>query len=232
MIHRTTTALQRCMLRILIAVLWTAGASGACGDALAQNAERIPCRPVSERTGEMGCWIISAEPIGELPAGALFWHLDTYPLRAAAEAAKGPHGTVVEALGEIWLFTIAEGGWRPTGGVRIAEIGPLGVRSDTKYTARYVESISLAGTDMGPAHRHAGPEAAYTQSGESCFETPEGRIVGRAGGEHVVVPGGRPMQFATTGSEKRRALALVLHDSTQPPSTRVLDWTPKGLCKS
>ena len=232
MIHRTTTALQRCMLRILIAVLWTAGASGACGDALAQNAERIPCRTVSERTGEMGCWIISAESIGELPAGPLLWHLDTYPLRAAAEAAKGPHGTVVEALGEIWLFTIAEGGWRPAGGVRIAEIGPLGVRSDTKYTARYVESISLAGTDMGPAHRHAGPEAAYTQSGESCFETPEGRMVGRAGGEHVVVPGGRPMQFATTGSEKRRALALVLHDSTQPPSTRVLDWTPKGLCKS
>ena len=89
MIHRTTTALQRCMLRILIAVLWTAGASGACGDALAQNAERIPCRPVSERTGEMGCWIISAEPIVELPAGPLFWHLDTYSTLTEAEAAKG-----------------------------------------------------------------------------------------------------------------------------------------------
>jgi hypothetical protein len=232
MIHMTTKAWQRCMLRTLATVLLTVGAAGTYGDALAQKAERIPCRPVSERTGEMGCWIISADPIGQLPQGPLFWHLDTYAMRAAAEAAKGPHGTVVEALGKIWLFTIAEGGWRPAGGVRIAEIGPLEVRSDTKYTARYVESISLAGTDMGPAHRHPGPEAAYTQSGESCFETPEGRMVGRAGGEHVIVPGGRPMQFATTGSEKRHALALVLHDSTQPSSTRVLDWTPKGLCKS
>jgi hypothetical protein len=48
------------------------------------------CKPVSERTGEVGCWIIAHEPIGQLNQSQMFWHLDVYPTRAAAEAAKGP----------------------------------------------------------------------------------------------------------------------------------------------
>jgi quercetin dioxygenase-like cupin family protein len=177
----------------------------------------------------MGCWIIAAEPLGQLPQGPVFWHLDTYPTRAAAEAAKGPSGTVVEGLEKIWLFTIAGAGWRPSGGVRVAEIGPLPVLSDTKYTAQYLESIVTPGV-TAPSHRHPGPEAWYTQSGEACFETPEGKAVGRAGGEYVIVPGGRPMHFTVTGSETRRALGLVLHDSTKPAGTPAPDWTPNGLC--
>jgi len=38
--------------------------------------------------------------------------LDTYATRATAEVAEGLRGTVVESLGKIWLFTIAEAGWR------------------------------------------------------------------------------------------------------------------------
>jgi hypothetical protein len=179
----------------------------------------------------MGCWIIAAEPLGKLSQGPLFWHLDTYSTRAAAEAAKGPGGTVVEGLGKIWLFTIAGGGWRSSGGVRVAEIGPLPVRSDTTYTAQYLESIVTPGV-TAPSHRHPGPEAWYTQSGEACFETPEGKAVARAGGDDVILQGERPMHFTVTGSETRRALGLVLHDSTKPAGTPAPDWTPKGLCKS
>jgi len=29
----------------------------------------------------------------------------------------------------------------------------------------------------------------------------------------------------------RRALVLILHDSTQPATIPASDWTPKGLCK-
>jgi hypothetical protein len=32
-------------------------------------------------------------------------------------------------------------------------------------------------------------------------------------------------------AETRRAIVLVLHDSSKPASTPVYDWTPKGLCK-
>lgn len=64
-----------------------------------------------------------------------------YPSRGAAEAAKGARGTVVESLGKIWLFTIAEGGWRPSTGERVAEIGPLPLKPEAKYTAQYMEAI-------------------------------------------------------------------------------------------
>src|SRR5574342_821943 len=78
-----------------------------------QTPPRRICLPVSERAGrDVGCWLIVAEPLGQLPRSEVFWHLDTYPTRAAAEAAKGPRGTVVEALGKVWLFTIAGAGWR------------------------------------------------------------------------------------------------------------------------
>ena len=63
----------------------------ACEETLAQI-----CRPVSERTGESGCWIIANEAIGQLPQQPIFWHLDTYPTRAQAETARGARGTVVE----------------------------------------------------------------------------------------------------------------------------------------
>ena len=66
--------------------------------AFAQPVAGGGCKPVSQRTGEVGCWIIAHESMGELTQAQIFWHLDVYPSRASAEAAKGPHGTVVESL--------------------------------------------------------------------------------------------------------------------------------------
>ena len=167
-------------------------------------------------------------PQGQLSPPTVFWHLDTYPTRTEAEAAKGPRGTVIEALGEIWLFTIGEAGWRPSGGVRVVEIGPLHVKSGEKYTARYREAIFNPGMRT-PVHRHPGPEAWYTTAGEVCLETPEGKTVGRAG-DSTIVPAGPPMQLTATGTEQRRSLVLILHETSQPSGFPVSDWTPKGLC--
>jgi quercetin dioxygenase-like cupin family protein len=188
------------------------------------------CRPVGERTGEVGCWIIANTELGQLPQSPIFWHLDTYPTRAQAERAKGPRGTVVESFGRGWLLTIDVAGWRPAGGARVAEIGPLPVSANAKYSAQYMEAVFTPGM-TAPAHRHSGPEAWYTLAGETCLETPQGKMVGRAGGSHVIVPGGPPMHLTATGTETRRAMVLILHDSTQPPTTPAPDWIPKGLCR-
>jgi quercetin dioxygenase-like cupin family protein len=81
-----------------------------------------------------------------------------------------------------------------------------------------MEAIFTPGM-TAPAHRHSGPEAWHTLAGETCLETPEGKMVGRAGGSHVIVPGGPPMHLTATGTETRRALVLILrfnaaaHDS-------------------
>jgi quercetin dioxygenase-like cupin family protein len=190
------------------------------------------CVPVSERAGrELGCFIMATQVVGQLGSRPVFWHLTSYPTRAAADTAKGSGGAVVESLGKVWLFTIAEAGWRPAGGEHVAEIGPLPVAPSVGYTAQYMEAIFRPGM-KSTVHRHSGPEAWYTLTGETCLETPEGTMVGRAGGQHVIVPGGPPMELTATGTELRRALVLILHDSAKAASSPAPDWTPKGLCKS
>ena len=191
------------------------------------------CVPASERAMEVGCYILVSDKLGELPAVPLYWHLDTYPSRAAAEAAKGAKGTVVEALGQAWLMTIAEAGWRASAGEHVAEIGPLMINTGTSYTAAYMEAIMFPGAETG-VHRHPGPEALYPLSGEECMETPEGKFVGVPERKPVIVPADMPHKLTITGTEKRRSLALVLHDSAQPWAIRTHDhgWTPKGLCKA
>jgi quercetin dioxygenase-like cupin family protein len=186
------------------------------------------CLPVAQRTGEVGCWIVASESIGQLPPSPMFWHLDKFSTRASAEASQASRGTVVQALGKVWLLTIAEEGWRPSGGEHVAEIGPLPINAGTKYVAQYMEAIMNPGMETR-LHRHPGPEAWYTEGGETCLETPLGKQVGRKGFD-VIVPGGQPMKLSVTGTEQRRSLVLVLHDASQPWMTMASDWTAKGLC--
>ena len=48
----------------------------------------------------------------------------------------------------------------------------------------------------------------------------------------VIVPGGPPMHLTATGSELRRALVLILHESSKPATSLAQDWKPKGLCRN
>ena len=95
------------------------------------------CKPAAERTGELGCWIIVHEAVGQMMERKTYGHLDTFLTPAAAEAAKGPHLTVVESSGKVCLLRIELKGWRPAGGERVAEIGPLPVKAGERYAARY-----------------------------------------------------------------------------------------------
>jgi hypothetical protein len=204
----------------------------SCGNSLAQGVAGAVCKPVSQRTQEVGCWIMADDPIGPHLKSLVFWHLDTYSTRAAAEADKGPRGQIVEALGKVWLMTIEDEKWRPTHGIRIAEIGPLSINAGEKYSAQYMEAIFTPGM-TAPAHLHAGPEAWYTVAGETCLESSDGRVqVGRAGGPPVIVPAGLSMHLTATGTEQRRAIVLILHETSKPATTQVHDWIPKGLCKN
>jgi quercetin dioxygenase-like cupin family protein len=190
------------------------------------------CVPVSERgTRELGCFITARELLADLPQVPLFWHLDIYSTRAAADAARGPRGTVVESLGKVWLFTIAEAGWRSMGGERVTEIGPLPLVTADQYAAVYMEGVFKPGM-ASEVHRHPGAEAWYTLTGEMCVETPAGKLVQRAGDPGVIVPGGQPMELVGTGTGVRRSLVLILQDASQPRSTHASDWTPTGLCKN
>ena len=123
------------MWTILSLAILSAGSPGA------QTAGT--CVPVSERAGrEFGCFITAREELGALPSqSALYWHLDTFPTLAAARAATGPRGTVVESIGRIWLFTIADADYRPRGGTRVARIGPLPLVRADRLAAVYMEGV-------------------------------------------------------------------------------------------
>jgi quercetin dioxygenase-like cupin family protein len=193
------------------------------------TAQSVRCMPVGARTSEVGCWILDHQSVGKLTSTQNYWHLDSYIPRKAAEDAKGPRGVVVESMGKVWLLSIEEAGWRAPGGEHVAQIGPLPITPGEEYSAQYMEAIFTPGMTSS-VHLHGGPEAWYTLAGETCLETPDGKQVGRAGGEDVIVPGGLPMHLTATGTEKRYSLVLILHETSKPAQTQVFDWKPTGIC--
>ena len=222
----------RMSLKLYVTALTVEIVALAISFACAKAAEPMAaghCKPVSRRTHEVGCWILADNPVGPAGRSQTFWHLDVYPSRAAAEAARSPRGTVVTAFRKVWLLTIEAADWRAAGGTHIATIGPLPVKAGTAYSAQFMEGDLDPGMTSA-VHKHSGPEAWYTLTGEACLETPRGAQKGRAGGPFMVVPGDVPMLLTATGKERRRAFALVLHESARPAITVVRDWQPKGLC--
>jgi quercetin dioxygenase-like cupin family protein len=200
------------------------------GTAAAQTQKLESCKPVVERTAPEGCWILASTPLGKLPERPIYWTLDVYPDRDAAKAAAGTGSTVLEALDRVWLLTVGDKPAPPLKGKRLSQIGPLPVKADEDYTAQYRESIMKPGA-VSKTHLHSGPEIFYTETGETCLETPSGKQVSRLGHD-VIVPEGEPMELVATGSEDRRGLVLVLHSSSKPHTTLVTDWHSTGLCKA
>ena len=191
--------------------------------------EHVGCVPVAERPhSKLGCFVIASQVLGKLASTPLYWHLYSYPTLAAANVARGHSGTVVETYDKTWLFTIAEAGWNASGGQRIARIGPLPINSANSYTAVYMAATFVPGM-KSRVHRHPGPEAWYVLAGEQCLETPGHKQVVRAG-ESGIVEQGPPMMLSGIGKAERRALVLILHDSSQPMTAPAGDWTPAGLC--
>jgi quercetin dioxygenase-like cupin family protein len=192
-----------------------------------------PCVPVEERAAKVfGCFITVRDVIGPVSSKSpVYWYLHTYPTLAAARAARGPRGTVVESLGRIWLFTIADADFRPIEGKRVARIGPLPIFHADQFAAVYMENVFEPGM-TSPVHSHPGVEALYTVDGSMCVETPSGRRDQRAGGPGVVVPGNTSMILNGTGKGIRRSIVLILQDATVPLETPVTDWTPVGLCRT
>jgi quercetin dioxygenase-like cupin family protein len=187
--------------------------------------------PVAQRTSDTGCYLTATMPLPQLPSVPVFWHVYSYPSKAAADAVeKPPTSIVVESLGTTWLFAIGDGEWHVAAGVRVARIGPLPVLPAKHYTARFMEAIFPPAQGLQTAvHHHSGPEAWYMVSGAQCLRTPNATTVLRSG-ESGFVEAGPPMMLTSIGSETRRSLVLVLHDSEQPWMTVTTNWRPVASC--
>ncbi len=188
------------------------------------------CIPVSERTTELGCFVHAEQVLRQLPRGPLYWHIDRFPTRSAANAAREKNGTVVEILGQVWLFTIAGKSWRSSAGDHIANVGPLELPVARSLMATYMEGNFKPGM-QSTVHRHPGTEAWFVLSGAQCLETPHGEQFGRPGAPPVIVPPGEPMLLTGVGTEQGHWLVLILMDATKPRGSPADDWTPRHTCE-
>jgi quercetin dioxygenase-like cupin family protein len=186
--------------------------------------------PASARAGQdVGCFILIERRIGSFDARPVYWHVTRLASHSEADSADARRSAVIDAFGSSWLLTIGDSAWRPRRGAQQAVIGPLPVMQGLAYSALYMEASMRPGMKSA-IHRHSGPEAWYTLSGQTCLETPDGAMTGRAGGPPVIVPGGPPMELTATGTGIRRSIVLILHDSSQPPTRMESQWKPRGLC--
>lgn len=189
----------------------------------------VSCKPASQKTGETGCWILGSQPAGT-SSRSVFWTIDVFPTRELAEHAKGSDGTVVASLGKVWLLTVGNKPELNSSARRVTQIGPLVLEAGRSYSAQFMEATLQPGM-VSKTHLHSGIEAFYTDSGETCLETPDGMQIGKSGVD-IVVPEGVPMELTAIGTEARRGLILVLHDASKPPTTLVDSWKSKKLCAS
>jgi quercetin dioxygenase-like cupin family protein len=233
LLRRANVSHNWCCIALFFIAGIAVGAENSVSDrpATPSNADprQVRCIPAAERAGrELGCFITDTTVLGKLPDEPQYWYLDTYATREAAEKAKGKHSTVVESYAKIWVFTISGQNWKASGGQRVARLGPLPLVGANSYTAQYMDATFVPGM-RSSVHRHSGPEAWYVLTGEQCLETPGHRTIVRAG-ESGIVPEGPPMILVGTGTAKRHALVLVLHDSSKPMTSLAPDWKPAELC--
>jgi quercetin dioxygenase-like cupin family protein len=233
LLRRASVSPICCRIALCFMVRVALGADTSISDqpVTSSNADlmHVRCVAAAERAGrELGCFITGSTVLGKLPDEPLYWYLDTYTTREAAEKAKGKYSTVVESYAKIWLFTINNLHWNASGGQRVARVGPLPLVGASSYTAIYMEATFIPGM-RSAVHRHSGPEAWYVLTGEQCLETPGHRMIVRAG-ESGIVPEGPPMMLVGTGTSKRQALVLVLHDSSKSMTSLAPDWKPEELC--
>jgi len=200
----------------------------------AHEHKNFQCLEDGLKSNEFGCLLLAKQQLARFPEGALFWHLSQFPTRKSAEAAKGPTGMVVEAEGQVWLFSFGPNGTKPKKGKFIATVGPLQLTSDKLAPAKSYEIVAYravmpAGTNTR-VHTHPGPEAWYILGGEQCLETPAGVMKGRKG-ESMFAPPTTPMRLSNNGSSTRSTLFIVIHDAAQPWSIPTTEWKPTGACE-
>lgn len=172
-----------------------------------------------ERRGELGCSIVESKSLPDGLKGPLYWHIDKFDSPDAARAAAGPASVAFEAAGTSWLMTIETQTADHHDGTHVTQVGPLQLPRAPKYAIQ-VNSSRFAPGMYSLAHQHSGVEAFYVIEGEQCLETPTQATILRKG-ETLAIPTGIPMRVVVTGSKPRHVLAIIVHDATQPATTRM-----------
>jgi quercetin dioxygenase-like cupin family protein len=77
-------------------------------------------------------------------------------------------------------------------------------------------------------HHHSGVEGIYVIEGQACYETPTRGLKGSKG-ETLMVGAGTPHRAVVMGSALRYVLAVIVHNASQPATTRMPEHPPTQL---
>jgi hypothetical protein len=181
--------------------------AGALVVALISEAQQaLVIRPLAERK------------VAELPSGELFWRIENFPSKEAAQAAAGNWSLVAEAAGKVWLFTLGSAGGSSPGASKVSEVGPIVRIVATQYLLRINEASGPPGS-VSPVHSHPGSEAFYVLTGEQSIRGALGTLVVKAGTPEPGHGASAAMQVSSSGSTELRSLVMFVVDATQPFSS-------------
>jgi hypothetical protein len=161
---------------------------------------------------------VAEKKLKELPAGPLYWHLETFPALAEAQAAAGPTSLAAEIGGKVWLFTLGPKDGTTRRGSKVAEIGPVPAITASEFLLR----INHAGGPPGAktaVHTHPGSEAFYVLAGRLGQRTPHGVSHADAGQTMNGHGPDTPMEVFSAGATDLDQIVLFVVDATRPFSS-------------
>ena len=158
---------------------------------------------------------LAEKKVPELPAGPLYWRIETFPTLTQAQAAAGEWSLATESAGKAWLFTLGPAGGASAGATKIADVGPIARVSAPQYLLRINQASGPPGS-ITPVHSHPGSEAFLVLAGEQSIRMSHGVLRIKAGQPEAGHGADMPMQVSSSGSSDLQALVMFVVDATRP----------------
>lgn len=161
---------------------------------------------------------VAQQKLKQLPAGPLYWRVESFPTLAEARTAAGPTSLAAEVAGKVWLFTLGARGGSTPGGTKVVEVGPVPAIAAPEYLLR----INHAGGAPGartPVHTHPGSEAFYVLTGRLGQKTTHGVSHVEAGKTMNGHEADTVMEVFSSGTVDLNALVMFVVDASRPFSS-------------
>jgi hypothetical protein len=173
--------------------------------------------PPSDATAQQKFVIkpVAEKKLKQLPAGPLYWRLETMPTLAQAQAAAGPTSLAAEVSGRVWLFTLGLKGGSTPGATKVTEIGPVPAITAPEYLLR-INHASGPPHSKTSVHSHPGSEAFYVLAGQLSQRTPHGVSHADAGHAMNGHGPGMAMEVSSSGTTDLDQLVMFVVDATKP----------------
>ena len=161
---------------------------------------------------------VAEKRLKQLPAGPLFWRVESFATLAQAQAAAGETSLAAEVSGKVWLFTLGPKDGATPGGGKIADIGPVPVIAASEYLLRINHAFGPPGAKT-PVHSHPGSEAFYVLAGRLGQRTPHGVSYAEAGQAMNGHGADMAMEVFSAGTSDLDQLVMFVVDASRPFSS-------------